>query len=924
MKLALFFLSAGVALAQGPAATVQILTPSLRLLAGERVEMRAVIRDANGVERPNDIPIWSVNNTTLATMETNGAVTARALGLVTVTARIGGISTTTQLQILPKRIQITPPTATLTVGERLQFQAVAFDKNDQPLPNVTFAWSTSSGNGFTTNTSSVSAAGMLSTVATGNVLVRATINYNTSIPGFERQSQAIATLAIRPPSTYKLRKLFGNADMQPGPLRLRAKIVPLLGNDQGQVLFNAVLSGTANGPLLMDGRTTRLIAWGGMPGPAGQTSVYEFPTLALNNRGMVLAMTNVLFSGNVLYRINGDEVDPLFLDPMPLPGTESLSSPAITRNSLNDTGDFLMAANYRIANAGATYRALFRVPQRGFPDEVISTRDTLPGLPAGFTIDGDFGIAGNGAVFFSATAGAARALYVREYGQPKKVLAVGDALLGSTVARFPGNPFYLSNDGDLIAVVVLANNQTHMLRYSLKNLNEPAATLLLRSYSNVYRIHPELGVLFLGDGGKGYGVTIWNGGDTTAVFLQNSNASRLRGKPFPQIDYATMDASGDVTILGRSQDSPMEIFSVRAGQEAVPLMQAGDPVEVSAPINLINTLPGARMGPHHVLLGGRGSSLFESSEEGLKPAYVIGERYNTTALYTGSDTSNTQKVPGGEIYVTPTSGVGMFRMKGGEGDFLYRAGLTLATGTTANAAQLVRGNSAGDLIWQASTNRGDTRLILTRNGEHKTILTNNVYAPDPTLVEDNAVVSWGDMAIDETGRVMATLRFRDNSFALFLYTNGQWQRVLTPAESKIGGTVISSYSQVKAGGDAIYAVVSMPGIGNSLARHRNGNWEVAISVSDLLVTGHSANSIGVYEVNRNGDIFVQCNTNTQVLVVKKRDGKTHYIHMLNELTPEGDLLLRTSDYDIRDDGTVYFLGMSVLDEYAVYMAKPVN
>ena len=27
---------------------------------------------------------------------------------------------------------------------------------------------------------------------------------------------------------------------------------------------------------------------------------------------------------------------------------------------------------------------------------------------------------------------------------------------------------------------------------------------------------------------------------------------------------------------------------------------------------------------------------------------------------------------------------------------------------------------------------------------------------------------------------------------------------------------------------------------------------------------------------------------------------------------------------IRDDGTVYFLGMSVLDEYAVYMAKPVN
>ncbi|MBL8179562.1 MAG: hypothetical protein JNK48_33090 [Bryobacterales bacterium] len=924
MKLALLLLTAGAAFAQGPAATVQILTPSLRLLAGERVELKAVVRDANGVERPNDIALWSVNNTNLATVESNGALTARTLGLVTVTARVGGVASTTLVQILPKRVSISPSNATLTVGERLQFQAVAYDKNDQPLSGVAFTWSTSSGNGFTTNTSSVTSAGMLSTVATGNVLVRATINYNTSVPGFERQAQAIATLAIRPPATYRLRKLFGNAEMQRGPMRLRAKIVPLLGNDQGQVLFNAVLNGTANGPLLMDGRSTRLIAWGGMPGPAGQTSVYEFPTLALNNRGTVLAMTNVLFSGNVLYRINGEDADPVFLDPMPLPGTESLSSPAITRNSLNDNGDFAMAVNYRIANAGTTYRAIFRVPQRGFPDEIVSTRETLPGLPSPFTIDGDFGIAGNGAVFFSATSGTARALYVREYDQPRKVLAVGDALLGSTVARFPGNPFYLGNDGDLIAVVVLANNQTHMLRYSLKNLSAPVSTLALRSYSNVYRIHPEVGVLFLGDGGKGYGVTIWKENDTTAVFLQNSNASRLRGKTVPQIDYATMDGSGETTILARTQDSPMEIFSIRAGQEAVPLMQAGDPVDVSAPINLINTLPGARSGPHHVLLGGRGSSVFESSEDGLKPTYVIGERYNMTALYTGSDTSNTQKVPGGDLFVTPTSGVGMYRLKSNEGDFLYRAGLTLATGTTANAAQLVRGNSGGDLLWQASTNRGDTRLILTRNGEHKTILTNNVFAGDPTLVEDNAVVSWGDLAIDETGRVMATLRFRDASFGLFLYANGQWQRVLTSGESKIANNTITAYSQVKAGGDAIYAVVSMQGIGNTLARHRNGNWEVAIAVSDLLVTGHSANSIGVYEVNRNGDIFVQCNTNTQVLVVKKRDGKTHYVHMLNELTPDGDLLLRTSDYDIRDDGTVYFLGMSVLDEYAVYMAKPVN
>lgn len=924
MKLAAFFLAAGCAWAQGPAASVQIIAPSLRVVAGERIEMRAVFRDASGTERPNDIATWSVDNANLAAIDSNGAVTARALGLVRVTARAGSVSSSTLVQILPKRIQITPSAARLTVGERQQFQAQAFDKNDQPLPNVTFAWSTSSGNGFTTNTSSVSSAGMVSTVAVGNVLVRASINYNTTIPGYERQMQAIATLAIRPPETYRLRKLTGNSALQPGPWRLRAKIVPLLGNDEGQVVFNASLDGIANGPLRIDASGTRLIAWGGMPGPVAQTSIYEFPTLAINNRGTVLAAANVLFTGNAILRIQNSEMDPVFVDQMPLPGTESLSSAAITRNSLNDNGDFVMAANYRIANQGATYRALFRVPQRGFPDEVISTRETLPDVPSPFTIDADFGMADNGAVFFSATSGTSRALYVREYDQPRKIVAVGDALLGSVVARFPGNPFYLSGSGDLIAVVVLANNQTHMLRYSLKDRNAAPKTLALRSYSNTYRVHPELGVLFLGDGGKGYGVNLWDGSELTPVFLQGNNASRLRGKTVPQIDYATIDRSGEVTILARTQDSPMEIFSIRLGQESVALMQAGDPVSVEAPINLINMLPGARTGPAHVLLGGRGSSLFEVGEDGLKPAYVIGERYSMTQLYTGSDTNNTQKNSAGDIFVTPTGGVGMLRLRNGESEFLFRAGLSLGNGVTANAAQLARGNSAGDVLWQASTNRGDTRLILTRNGEHTAILANGTFAQDTTFVEDKPVVSWGDLAIDETGRVMATLRFRDGTAALFLYSGGQWQRVLTAGESRIRDIPISSYSQVKPGGDAFHAVVSMQGIGNTLVRYRNGSWEVAIAVSDILVTGHSANSIGTYEVNRNGDIFVQCNTNTQVLVVKKRDGKMHYIHMLNELTPDGDLLLRTSDYDIRDDGTVYFLGMSVLDEYAVYMAKPVN
>ena len=84
-----------------------------------------------------------------------------------------------------------------------------------------------------------------------------------------------------------------------------------------------------------------------------------------------------------------------------------------------------------------------------------------------------------------------------------------------------------------------------------------------------------------------------------------------------------------------------------------------------------------------------------------------------------------------------------------------------------------------------------------------------------------------------------------------------------------------------------------------------------------------ANSIGTFDVNRSGDVFAQCNTNSQVLVVK-RAGKYHYIHALNELTADGDLIIRTTEYDIRDDGTVYFLGLTVNDEYVLYQARPIR
>lgn len=892
------------------------------MLAGEMMPLRAVVRDAAGTMRTGDNLAWTVDNAAIASVAPgNGSLTGRGLGFVRVTAAAGNVRGSLLIQVLPKRIGIEPAHASLTVAERRQFRATVYDANDQPMPGVAFRYFTASGNGFTTNAASIDSNGMLNTVAVGNIQVHASFDYNANgaSPGFERQVQVVATASINAPRNYELRRLAGTADLRRN-LALRARIVPILGNEQGHLVFNANFDGLSNGPLLADaGNNFSLMGAAGAPGPLPQTAITDFNELSLNNRGVVLARMSAAFSSNYLLKLTRDGSNPVFIDNTPLPGTEFLGSHFITRNSLNDSGDYIMRATYRVANAGPTFSGLFRVRERGFPDEVVSNREPLGDFPSGFTVDNDFGLSDTGLAYFTVTSGTRRALWFRGFEEPRKLLATGDALLGSTVRSFFGNGFFINASGDLAVAVTLNNNEIHLLRYSGSNLAaEPRNVRIRASFSALYAISRDYGVLFLADGGRGYGVYLWKDGDPTPVFLQNHAEYLVRGKRVAQLDYAALRGAGDVAILARSEDHAMELLAVKAGQPAVSFLQAGSTIEGAAPMSIIGILLGARTGPPHLLTGGFASSIMEVTVGGLKPSILTGDRYTGVQLFTGASNTNARKAPNGDIYTSQTNGAGILRVSGDQREFVLRPPIALETGTTAGAPFSVTVNARGDLLWAASTNRGDQRLVMTREGKHTVLVSNN-----GSVVDGNTVLTWSNQVLDDTGRVMAILRFTDNSTALYLWDDAGWKLAAMPDITQHLGRPVVTIGAPRASADSFFSILNLSGLGNTLVKWRQDKWETAIATDEAIVTGHLANSIGTFDVNRSGDVFAQCNTNTQVLTVK-RGARTYYVHALNEPTADGSYIVRTTEYDIRDDGTVYFLGLTTNDEYVLYQASPLN
>ena len=198
--------SATITVAAGPQANVAVVTVTLSnsaLNIGEQSQGTAVLTDANGKVLTGREVDWSSLDNAVATVSSNGLVTATGPGTVVIMARSEGVSGAASVNVntptLAKvaRVRVDAPTQDIDVGEQVQTVVTLFDESGNVLTGRTIAYTTQDAQVVT-----VSANGVVKGAGAGYTRIVATSGGVSGTEGFTVASSVnpVSTISISPAS----------------------------------------------------------------------------------------------------------------------------------------------------------------------------------------------------------------------------------------------------------------------------------------------------------------------------------------------------------------------------------------------------------------------------------------------------------------------------------------------------------------------------------------------------------------------------------------------------------------------------------------------------------------------------------------------------------------------------------------------------
>jgi hypothetical protein len=188
-----------------PVASVAVSPSAPSLSAGSTLQLSATTMDAASNVLTGSAVAWSSSDEASATVSATGLVTGVAAGRATISAtsegKIGSATvtvTTTTSTAAVATVAIYPAGTTLLPGQTWQLTTTTKDAAGNVLSGRTVAWSTSNG-----AAASVSAAGVVTAVATGSAVVTATSEGKSASVTIAVSARSASVLQVGPTRTYK-------------------------------------------------------------------------------------------------------------------------------------------------------------------------------------------------------------------------------------------------------------------------------------------------------------------------------------------------------------------------------------------------------------------------------------------------------------------------------------------------------------------------------------------------------------------------------------------------------------------------------------------------------------------------------------------------------------------------------------------------
>jgi hypothetical protein len=917
MRFCLLMLAAASLLAQGPATTVSISAPRASILSADSMQLAATPRDANGIARLNDNIVWTSGNTNVLEVTPSGAVTGRALGHADVTAAVGNVRSTIRIQVLPQRIDVSPVSADLIMGQTQTYTAAAKDAKGDTIANAVLEWQVLNASGNVQNSAVISAAGVFRATVPGQFTIRATSSYNAG-PGFLTQYSGTARIRVTPPADYTLKRLISSTDLRENP-RLRFHRGTLAAVSADEVWFPASLDGAGAGHARWRGGAIEVMAAAGIPSPTSPGAVSGFSDAAAGGNGVVLLRALANQGGPGLLAFDAAGPRWVHADNSNGGGSDAQTNAEFTPFSFPPGAGnaFLFRANLRVSGSEQTVSGLLRRAVGGESLLLFAASDPVSTLARPVTLFSDgFGMDAAGNIYFRASDATGRQAILKRdnaTGQVSELTGTGRALAGSTVRTVHGgySPA-VGADGAVTAAVQLSDNRNGLARW---RPGAAAAEFLEAGYNNLWASTAGAGTLFTGTAPAGNGLHWWRTDGRVETLLVNNRPGAL-GEPVTAVWSAASAPDGTVFASVSGVETPWMIARF-SGAEQRAVVKSGAIATGTAAPAMQYIVRGDRSGGLHLMMGGPTGSIFAHTRDGLLPMIMPGDRLPGGVPYVGDWTP--RKSPASDLYLT--AGSAIYRISG---DAVTRAvsfPLSLENGVLLNANNPLSVSGSGSILLSAGTNLGHNRIAIYSAGAVTTLAMygGNDPAFQTPLPGGGIADGFNELVMNENLQVLGLLRARNGPNGLYLWDNGAWTEVCVPGRCTMFGGPVSAMDNLQAAGEYLYARFHAPNGRRTVARWSKGQWLPLLGFGDPLPNAAFANNFSLLDANGRGDALLWVfDSGGSLLVVNERGQKT--VLSMTRLTEDGDLIRTILGAELRDDGRVHFLALDYFDRVLCYVA----